>query len=51
MGNVIALKKGKTGAKKIMISGHMDEIGFIVAQIDDKGFLRLNPWRFRPAPW
>lgn len=43
MGNVIALKKGKTGAKKIMISGHMDEIGFIVAQIDDKGFLRLNP--------
>src|SRR5690606_25910201 len=43
MGNVIALKKGKTGAKKIMISSHMDEIGFIVAQIDDKGFLRLNP--------
>lgn len=43
MGNVIAFKKGKTGAKKIMISGHMDEIGFIVSQIDDNGFLRLNP--------
>lgn len=43
LGNVIALKKGKTGTKKIMVSGHMDEIGFIVSQIDDKGFLRLNP--------
>lgn len=42
MGNVIALKKGKSGSKKVMISGHMDEIGFIVSQID-KGFLRLNP--------
>lgn len=43
LGNIIALKKGKTGSKKIMISGHMDEIGFLVSQIDDKGFLRLNP--------
>lgn len=43
IGNVIAVKKGKTGAKKIMISAHMDEIGFIVSQIDDNGFLRLNP--------
>lgn len=43
IGNVIALKKGKTGSKKIMISGHMDEIGFIVSQLDDKGFLSLSP--------
>ncbi len=44
MGNVIALKRG-TGEnrKKVMISGHMDEIGFLVSYIDDKGFLRLNP--------
>lgn len=43
IGNVIALKKGKSGGKKVMISGHMDEIGFIVSQIEEKGFLRLSP--------
>ncbi|WP_350345068.1 M42 family metallopeptidase [Proteinivorax tanatarense] len=42
MGNVIGVKKGK-GNKKVMLCGHMDEIGFIVSHIDDKGFLRLNP--------
>jgi endoglucanase len=41
MGNVIGYKKGKTD-KNIMIAGHMDEIGFIVRHIDDKGFLRLE---------
>lgn len=45
MGNLIALKKGtlKSGKKKIMLAGHMDEIGFLVRYIDDNGFLRLNP--------
>jgi endoglucanase len=44
IGNVIAYKKGKgENPKKVMISAHMDEIGFIVSFIDDKGFLRLNP--------
>jgi endoglucanase len=43
LGNVIAHKKGKEGGKKVMISGHMDEIGFIVSQVDEKGFLRLSP--------
>ena len=43
MGNVIALKKGKSGRQKVMISGHMDEIGFIVSHIEEKGFLRLSP--------
>lgn len=42
IGNVIAFKKGKSGGKKVMISGHMDEIGFIVSQIEG-GFLRLSP--------
>ncbi|MCW5936227.1 MAG: M42 family metallopeptidase [Fimbriimonadaceae bacterium] len=45
MGNVIALKRGskREGAKKLMIAGHMDEIGFRVKHISDKGFLRIVP--------
>lgn len=43
MGNLIALKKGKSSAKKVMAAAHMDEIGFIVHHIDDNGFLRFHP--------
>ena len=48
LGNVIGLKKGKgrapkSGRKKIMLAAHMDEIGFVVSFIDDKGFVRMQP--------
>lgn len=43
MGNVVALKKGRSSEKPVMAAAHMDEIGFIVTHIDDKGFLRFNP--------
>jgi len=42
MGNVTAFKKGKKN-RKVMIAAHMDEIGFIVTHIDQKGFLRFIP--------
>ena len=42
MGNVYAIKKGKSD-KKVMIGAHMDEIGFIVTHIDDKGFFVFIP--------
>ena len=41
MGNVIAVKKGKE-SKRVMIGAHMDEIGFIVTHIDDKGFVYFH---------
>ncbi|MGB0744998.1 MAG: M42 family metallopeptidase, partial [Opitutales bacterium] len=43
IGNVIAVKKGRSSEKKVMAAAHMDEIGFIVTHIDDNGFVRFNP--------
>jgi len=41
MGNLICTKNG--GKPEIMIAAHMDEIGFAVKYIDDKGFIRIAP--------
>jgi tetrahedral aminopeptidase len=43
MGNLIALKKGKSSERRVMAAAHMDEIGFIISHIDDNGFLRFHP--------
>ena len=43
MGNVLAFKKGKKAPKnKVMLSAHMDEVGFIVTYICDNGFLKFT---------
>lgn len=43
MGNVIALKKSKSGNGKVMLEAHIDEIGFLVKSIDENGFLLVSP--------
>jgi endoglucanase len=43
MGNLIAVKRGGGGGKRIMLAAHMDEIGLIISYVDEQGFLRFQP--------
>lgn len=44
MGSLHCVKRAKSkDAKKLMLAAHMDEIGFVVKFIDEKGFLRIQP--------
>ncbi len=43
LGNLIVEKYGtEDQGKRIMFSAHMDHIGFVVTDIDEKGFLRIH---------
>lgn len=43
IGNVVAkIECGKPKAKKIMLFGHMDEIGLILRRVNPNGFLRIE---------
>ena len=44
LGNLICVKNGTDpNGKRIMLSAHMDHIGFIVAAVEKEGFLRVAP--------
>ncbi len=52
LGNLFAVRKGK-GNFTVMLDAHMDEVGFMVKWIDEKGYLRFTPiggWDVRIVP-
>lgn len=42
LGNLIVFKKGEARGPKLMISAHMDEVGFMVEKITDDGYLKFG---------
>jgi putative aminopeptidase FrvX len=43
IGSVICRKPGSASSPKVMLAGHMDEIGFMVKQITPEGFIKFIP--------
>ena len=48
LGNLIAVRRAARPAGagpplKVMVAAHMDEIGFMVKAIDERGFIRVQP--------
>lgn len=43
LGSIVCRKEGEAETPRVMLAGHMDEIGFIVKLITDEGFLRFSP--------
>lgn len=43
LGSIFGVKNGPQDGPKIMVAGHMDEVGFMVTQITDNGMLRFQP--------
>lgn len=43
LGGIFGLKKGDANGPKILVAGHMDEVGFMVSGITDNGMIRFQP--------
>ncbi len=42
MGNLICHLKGQEGAPRVLLSAHTDEVGFIITEIEEDGYLRFK---------
>ncbi len=43
LGSLLAIREGENSGERIMLDAHMDEIGFMVSNIDSKGFISFVP--------
>ena len=43
LGGIFGVRKGNPFGPVVMVAGHMDEVGFMVTQITDKGFIKFQP--------
>lgn len=43
LGSIFGVKKGPENSPRVMVAGHMDEVGFMVTQITDNGMIRFQP--------
>jgi endoglucanase len=43
LGSLVAVKNGKTRKPRVMIAGHIDEIGFIVKEVTSEGYIKFLP--------
>lgn len=43
LGSIICRKDGDAQGPKVMLAGHMDEIGFMVTVVTDEGFVKFAP--------
>jgi endoglucanase len=43
LGSIIGEKIGEKDGPKIMVAGHMDEVGFLVTTISEEGYIKFTP--------
>lgn len=43
LGSLFGVRHGDEGAPRIMVAGHMDEVGFMVSAITENGMIRFQP--------
>ncbi|GGA34990.1 putative aminopeptidase YtoP [Kroppenstedtia guangzhouensis] len=42
LGSLFGVQRGQSESPRVMVAGHMDEVGFMVTRITDKGFLKFQ---------
>ena len=43
LGSFICEKRGRSDSPRVMIAGHLDEVGFMVKSITKEGFIKFLP--------